>query len=370
MANLTLKEATSLEAIDNLLQSRLPGRLGAVIENGRLRLVENRAKGCVVSLRSKNGENTCSVVGIVPSLALRAGLLVTIVVTLSLITSLVLGEFRILVGGAIPLGIAYVAMSLMPRGLVAEVTAVIESEFAESSRTTPRFTRWWPIGVTGLVVVLAALAVLWRPAPQPPAAATPDNATAKEVAPPSSALPHPADRVLPNEYSVVAQVSGNIDYLNPELVPGQVIAGGAVLVRVDGEDLELSLERAEAELQILNSELETLDAEESVVAKAVGLRQRQLAEIADERHQQPVAREIEHLQRELESIARRRQLSASGIAAIGEEIARLQVGLERTVVSLPVDIRIDAVLIGQDEFVSAGSVLFRATEVDSDANDR
>lgn len=50
MAILRLKESITLEEICILLESRLPGRFGSELKNDRLRLVENNAKGCVVSL--------------------------------------------------------------------------------------------------------------------------------------------------------------------------------------------------------------------------------------------------------------------------------------------------------------------------------
>ncbi len=367
MATLRLKEPTTLEEIGILLESRLPGRFGVEIKNNYLRLVENNAKGCVASLRSRNGENTCSVMGFMPSIALRAGLLVGTIVTLSLITSLVFGELNVLLGGAIPLVIVYVSMRLPSRDLVADIAAVIENELADTSRPRPQIPRWWPISVAGIVVLMLALAVLRWPVSEPTAVSIPGNTAIESPIGIERVSPQPSDKVLPSEYSVIAQVSGRIEHLHPNLKPGKIIPKETVLVRIDAEDLEISLQRTEAELDILLSEIETLDTEESVVQKVVELRRQTLKEERNERLQSQMRREIKGLQHQLESIVNRRRLSESGVTAIEQELAQLRARLERTAIYLPVDIHIDAVLVEPDGFVSAGSILFRATATDAEA---
>ena len=61
MPSLKLKEPTTIEALDELLQSRLSDRCSVEIESNRLRLVEGGAKGCTVSLRDRAGETICSI---------------------------------------------------------------------------------------------------------------------------------------------------------------------------------------------------------------------------------------------------------------------------------------------------------------------
>ena len=364
MKSLWLKEPTTLESIGGLLQSRFPDRFAGEIKNDRLRLVESKTKGCIISLRSKNGGTSCFILGFMPSLAHRALLLVGILATLSFLTSLVLGGFNILVGGAIPFAIAFFSMSFPSRALVADISAVVSCEFTESARPRIHSSRWWPIAGAGLgVVLLVALAVSKWPATSPATESTPDNTAAESTAPSDRIFPQTTNEDLVNEYSVVAEVSGRIYHLHPDLKPGEIISRGSVLVRIGGEDLVHSLRRMDAELNARQSELETIEAEESVVQKTYESRRQQLTGEGEERLKFVARQEVGNLLRELEILAKRRQFSESGIATTERELTQLRENLERTEISLSVDVRIDAVMVEHDEFVSVSAVLFRASEV-------
>lgn len=364
MTSLKLKEATKLEAINELLQARLPGRFGGEISNNRLRLVASSAKGCIISLRSTNGDTNCSIVGFMPSILLRALLLAGITVALSLATSLVLGEFNVLIGGAIPFAIAFFSMSLPSRGLVADISAVVRDELAVSPQSRLQTSRWRAIAGVGICVVLAiALAVLSWPDADLATKSAPEKRNVNGPSASDRQPPQPANEVLVNQYSVVALVSGTISHLHPGLRPGEIISRKTILVRIGVEDLGHSLQSTETELGLLRSALELIAAEESVLQGYYESKREQLTEEIDEHLLNIGRQEVERLKRELEGISARRQLAELEIAAAERKLAELERKIERAQISLPVDVRIDAVMVSQNDFVSVNSLLFEATEI-------
>lgn len=400
MPSVKLKEPTTIEALEELLLYRLSDRCGAEIKSNRLRLVENNAKGCIVSLQARNGETICSISGFMPSKALRAALLVGIMIALSLTTSLILGEFNILVGGAIPFIIAYFTMNLPSRDLVADITVIISSDLAQTAQPRLQSSRWWPIASIAVcaVFLLGTLAVIKWDRSKPAAVSTPEETTSKSpqalepsISRGNTASPkvndvNPAREELAKEYSLVADLSGRIDFLHPNLKTGEIIRKETVIARIDPGNLISSLQRVEEELRIRRVELARLEAEESVSKELYEMKRNQLAlaqtqysqrrdnldkqqiteELlkVEERQLLVMQQEVEHLQRNLDHLANRKQLMASRISGIEWEQEKLNANLDRAEISLPFDVRIEAVNVKHDDFVSIGSVLIEATKAD------
>lgn len=177
MPSIKLKESTTIEALNDLLQSRLSDRCSAEIQSNRLRLVENKAKGCILSLRNRNVETIVSISGFMPSKALRAALLVGIMIALSLTTSLILGGFNILVGGAIPLMIVYFSMVVPSRGLVTDVTAIIGNNLGQTAPPWLQLSLWWSIAGIAVctILLIGTLTAIKSRAPKPAAVFTPEE---------------------------------------------------------------------------------------------------------------------------------------------------------------------------------------------------
>ncbi len=358
-----LKEPTTLEAINLLLQSHLPGRFRAEVRNDRLRLVENAAKSCTVSLRIRSDETKCSVVGFMPSVALRAVVLIGIVVTLSLISSLVLGRFNVLTGGAIPFAIAYFSMHFPSQVLVKDVSAIIQSELGESTQPKLRSFRWWAGagGVISAAIFLVALGTNWWSTSKPTEVSIPERKAVETRTESRGVFPEPVKNDPLNSYSAFAEISGRISHLHPNLKPGETVSRQTVVVRFDAEDLVRSLQSTGAELKHRKSELDSLEAQETTVRNMYESAQQQLTAGVEDRLLPVVRQEVDVLQRELDGIESRQRLFSSEIAAIEQEVSRLRTDLERTEVSLPVDVRIKSVLVEHDQYVSASSILFEAT---------
>ncbi len=335
MPAIRLKQPTTLEALQDRLQSRLSDRCSFEIKKDRLRLVENHAKGCSVALRTKNAEPVCYVMGFMPSMALRAALLAGVMLVFSLAISLILGEFNILLGGAIPFIIVYLAMDVPSRRLVAEVTALISNDLAQTAQPQPRSPRPWRMAgiAVAVAVVVGTLAVINWPASKPAAvtrpAATALETPAIEQAPAQGNLApfNSATDDLPREYSMAARLGGRIAFLHPKLKPGAIIPKDTVILRIDVGDLTASLQRAEQSLWTLERELAMLEAG---------------AAAAETEYRMSITTRIADIQRQ------RQQLNAD---------------LGRAEISLPVDVEINAVHVEPEDFVHVGLVLFEATEI-------
>ena len=389
MSSIRLKKPTTLDALQALLRSSLSARCSVEVKGERLRVVENGAKGCSVSLLTREDQQVCHVAGLMPSMALRAATFVGVMLVFALSTSLILGEFNIVVGGAIPFLIVFFAVRLPSRDLVANVSAIIGHELGATGQPEPQSQRSWLLaGIAVGVIVLGVLAVINWPASKS-ATAVVSTATAPAIEPPMSeadlAALTPAED-LPQEYSLVANLRGRIEFLHSNLKQGGIIPKDTVILRINAGDLNDELRRAEEQLQYLNRDLATLKVEASVAEAAAAASRRELARVEAEYSkvqatlngqratgQQLEAAEYrlalsqqatERSQRDLDGIAKRSKLVESQIADAERELEALQRRLEHAEISLPVDVRVDLVNVEIDEFVAVGSVLFESTEVE------
>ena len=376
MPSVKLKQPTTIEALKDLLQSRLSDRCSFELKQDRLRLVESPAKGCSVALRTKNGEPVCYVMGFMPSMALRAGLLVGVMLVFSVVISLILGEFNILLGGAIPFIIVYLAMDVPSRDLVAEVTAIISSDLAQTAPPQPRSPRTRPMAgiAVAVVVVVATLAVINWPASKPavrPEATALETPVREQVPLRDDLAPFNAatdDR--PREYSMAAGIRGRIAFLHPNLKPGEIIPKDTVILRIDTGDLTDSLQRAEQALWALQSDLAVLEARAAAAETEYSILQKSLNEQPGAEKRSEIERQhllirraaLERVQEQLDAIADRRALVTSRIADLQRQRQVLDADLGRAEISMPVDVEINVVHVKPDEFIHAGLVLFEATE--------
>ncbi len=81
------------------------------------------------------------------------------------------------------------------------------------------------------------------------------------------------------QLALVAQVSGRVTYLNPELRAGGEVEEGAVLVRIDPRKYQVAIERAEAAIAQAKSNLESIEQERVNLEKNLELARRE-AELA------------------------------------------------------------------------------------------
>ena len=183
----------------------------------------------------------------------------------------------------------------------------------------------------------------------------------------------------------MAEVSGKISYVHPNLKAGETIPAGTLVVRIDAEDYALTLKQTREDLKASQSLLQELDEAEKSTRRSLQLAQNnltvgesELARIQDVYSKQLVAKsaldaerqrtiqlrqQVEDLLGRLNSYASRRQSIAAQIARAEQEVQNRATILGRTEVTLPFDARIGTVSIDQDEFVAVGSMLFEAIDL-------
>ena len=183
----------------------------------------------------------------------------------------------------------------------------------------------------------------------------------------------------------MAELSGKISYLHPNLKAGETIPAGTLVVRIDAEDYALSLRQTREDLKASQSALDELDEEEKSTRRSLELAQKnlsvgeaELARIRDVYQQQLIAKsaldaeeqktiqlrqQVEDLQGRINAYASRRQSIAAQIARAEQEVQNRTTILGRTEVTLPFDARIGTVSVDQDEFVGVGSPLFEAIDL-------
>ena len=185
--------------------------------------------------------------------------------------------------------------------------------------------------------------------------------------------------------NAMAEVSGKISYVHPNLKSGETLSAGTLMVRIEAEDYALSLKQTREDLTTSRSLLVELDEEERSTRRSLDLAQKSLevgeAELerirdvyqkqviskstldAEEQRAIQLRQQVEELQGRMNSYSSRRQSINAQIARAEQEVQNRQTILGRTEIVLPFDARIGAVNVDRNEFVSVGSLLFEAIDL-------
>jgi len=183
-----------------------------------------------------------------------------------------------------------------------------------------------------------------------------------------------------------AELNGKITYLHPELKQGNSIAGGTVVVRIDVDDFIVSLKQSEADLKSSESILQQLEEEQKTTRRSLQLAkdnlrvgEKELARIQDIWNKRLIARStldaeeqkviqlrqsVSDLQGQLNTYASRLAAEQAKISRAEEQVKGQQTTLGRTEIVMPFDARIGDVPVAVGEFVTAGTVLFEALNLD------
>jgi len=139
------------------------------------------------------------------------------------------------------------------------------------------------------------------------------------------------------EVEIVPQVSGRVEYVNPNLVPGGLVSKGEALVRIDDRDYRAEVQRAWSKVEQARSELELEKGKQDVA--------RSEWEMMNPPEAPPP--------RDANLALRKPQLAAAKarLYAAWAEYNRAKADLERTLVEAP----FDAIVISED--VETGKVV-------------
>lgn len=146
------------------------------------------------------------------------------------------------------------------------------------------------------------------------------------------------------ESDLVAEVRGRVVEVAPALEAGGFFEAGETLLRLDGRDYRIAVERNRASVQLAESE--------DRLAKAEAQRRRQLVE-------RGVASDAD-----LEQFENRALVAAATLAQARANLSQAVLDLERTAVSAPFAGRVRARSVDLGQFVSPGSLLAQIYAVD------
>ena len=183
----------------------------------------------------------------------------------------------------------------------------------------------------------------------------------------------------------MAEVSGKISYVHPNLKAGETIPAGTLVVRIDAEDYARSLQQTREDLKASRSALAELESEQESTRRSLELARKNLAvgeaelsRVRDVFQKQLVAKstldaeeqkviqlrqQVQDLQGRLDGYRSRRQSTQAQIARAEQEVQSRATILGRTEITLPFDARIGTVNIDQNEFVAVGAPLFEAIDL-------
>lgn len=183
-----------------------------------------------------------------------------------------------------------------------------------------------------------------------------------------------------------AEVSGKISYMHQGLKQGGSISAGTLVLRIDPEDVQVSLKQSEADLKSNLSSLQQLDEEEKTSRRSLRLArdnlnvgQKELQRIEDLWNKRLIARSVldaekqkqlqleqsvSDLQGQLNTFVSRRASAQAQIERASQQVRSQQTSLGRTELYMPFDARIGTVPVEQGEYVSVGTALFEALATD------
>ncbi len=146
------------------------------------------------------------------------------------------------------------------------------------------------------------------------------------------------------ESELVAEVPGRIVWVSPALEAGGFFSAGEELLRLDGREHEIDVERARAAVELARSEARLAAAD---MARRRELSKRGIASSAD-----------------LEQFESRAAVAQASLDQARANLAQSELDLERTVVRAPFDGRVRERRVDLGQFVSPGVSLARIFSVD------
>jgi len=185
--------------------------------------------------------------------------------------------------------------------------------------------------------------------------------------------------------NTLAEVSGKISYMHPDLNRGNTITAGTVVVRIDPEDYEVVLKQTVADLAGNQSSLKQLQIEQQTTKRSLQLAkdnlevgEKELERIrtiwdrkliarstldAEEQKVIQLRQQVSDLQGQLNTYASRKESVLAQTTRTEEQMKSQKTTLGRTELILPFTARISEVSIEKDQFVSVGSSLFEAQDI-------
>jgi len=184
----------------------------------------------------------------------------------------------------------------------------------------------------------------------------------------------------------VAEISGRILELHPELKKGALLPADSLLLSIDRSEYELAVSRAQADILATQAQLAEMGVKESntrasleIEAEALGLRESELRRKRDlvkkgtlsasefEQEQRALLaqrQQVQAQQNALNLLPAERQLLEAQLARYEAQLASARLDLSRTEVRLPFRARISEVNVEAAQYVRQGASLVKADAID------
>lgn len=187
-------------------------------------------------------------------------------------------------------------------------------------------------------------------------------------------------------FAAIAEVSGTVEYLHPDLRDGQILPSGAVLLRLSPVDFNLAIAQANANIRAAQARLAELDVSESNQRAALEIEQEALAVKASDlaraealyetgtmtQTARDAVRAAHLVQRQkdqsaesaLALIPTQRAVQQEQIAIYQTTLATAERNLDRSELTLPFTARVAAHSVEVGQFLSAGHTAATLDSVD------
>ncbi|GHD40126.1 hypothetical protein GCM10017083_03090 [Thalassobaculum fulvum] len=188
-------------------------------------------------------------------------------------------------------------------------------------------------------------------------------------------------------WSAVAQVSGRIARVAPELERGRRVQAGTELVKIADEDYQLSVGKADAAISAAQAGLDELDLDKANLETSLEIEKRALALAErDLQRQRDLARRgntsqasvdqseldvvrqrasVQDLENQLKLMPTRRRTQELAKAVDEADLATALLNLDRTSIEAPFDGRVAEVRVEATQYVGVGEVLATIDGIDT-----
>jgi len=183
-----------------------------------------------------------------------------------------------------------------------------------------------------------------------------------------------------------SEISGKVVYIHPQLKPGAILPENTVVVKIEANDYQLALKKAQAELAVskanlveLEINLKDAEADLTLAKERLTLSQKELKRSHDlikkgsisqskldsqQSNTLQLKREVQNLQSQLATLPSQRNVLIAKEVIAQSNVETQQRNLERTIIRLPFTSRISEESVESNQFITQGAMLFKAQNID------
>ncbi len=194
-------------------------------------------------------------------------------------------------------------------------------------------------------------------------------------------------KVVPKvEWKAIAEVTGKVVFRHPKLEKGQILPAGTEILRIDPLDYELKLVQAQADLKSAQTSLQKLNQEENNLKQTLkieknrlriattelerkqNLRTKGLTSQSDVDQQQQSSlsqsKLVLDIENQIDLMPDEKRVAEALVKVNASKVEEAQRSLEKTIITLPYDLRISQVDIEQNQVVNMQQTMVTAHGID------